>query len=113
MNEQMSFPEVWAPPYDDVSEPLAPEPVLPVLEHCDPLSEHTVFVSRPSLGDDEWAAYPLTLVCMFHHCIIFHSYDKALWPQQDDECSWRVCIVQSRRKRCLLRASVRAGGGLC
>ena len=58
MNEQMSFPEVWAPPYDDVSEPLAPEPVLPVLEHCDPLSEHTVFVSRPSLGDDEWAASP-------------------------------------------------------
>ena len=54
----------------------------------------------------------LTLVCMFHHCVIFHSHDKALWPQQDDECSRRVCIVQSRRKRCLLRASVRAGGGL-
>ena len=53
MNEWMSFPEVWAPPHDDVSGPFAPEPVLRVLAHCDPLPEHTVFVSVPSLGDDE------------------------------------------------------------
>ena len=36
--------------------PFALQPFLPVLAHCDPLSEHTIFVSVSSLRDDEWAA---------------------------------------------------------
>lgn len=40
------------------------------------------------------------------------SHDQALLPQLDDKCSLRAGIVQSRRKRHLLKVCLRRGGGL-